>query len=131
MACQGPVIQGGPQVLWTDGATALYHPITGPLESAQVAAVRPTTEVGARTGTILVDLVARYSKDGVTRDSWFLVSGFTQLSANGISQLASWLDLTTGQSVWRYVQLGFKASVASGTANQLCAIGWRFDTQAP
>ena len=124
------VYTGGPQTLWSNGGTTLYHAALPPLESPLAAYARVTQEMANKTGGITgVTLAARYSNDLVTWDAWAPVAAATAQTSNGTQHDDTWLDLRSGFTVRRYCQLGWECAAAGATTNQLCSESWRIEVK--
>jgi hypothetical protein len=53
----------GPQPVWSDGATTLFHPMMAPMSSTGVKYVRVDTELRNRTANAKIRIAARSSDD--------------------------------------------------------------------
>lgn len=131
MPCPSSVIQGGPILLYTDKANSLTHPLTGVLESNAIVVIRPAGEILLKTsGLSGLTIQCRYSDDGITWGSWFTATNTPTWTTDGPKYGAAWLDIVTGQTVKRYLQIGAKVDGTGGTTtNEICGFAWRIETR--
>lgn len=134
MACSPTVQAGGPITIWSDRANTVNHPLTGPLESVRTSRMRGLVDFFARSGSALtLRVVARYSDDGLSWDSWFEPLNRIECTGLGITnQHNLWMDLakdnsSNNKTVKRFVQLGLAAFATGATFNELGTASWRFE----
>lgn len=97
-------IEGGPQPVWSDGAAAIKHPITGPIQYSDHGFTWDLANSGAVDGT---------------------------LTASGWTYGADWINVTTisGLTVRRYCRFMVACDASTGSNQQLAAVSWALDTK--
>lgn len=113
----------GPEVIWTDGTgTEVFHPLSDPMPSANLAYARVQFEVSEATGTtnLRAKSALRYSPDGVNWDTAQPINS-TPLQGSGIQPGTTFVDLTAlaGVTPKAWVQFGVLAKNNSGSTYEL------------
>lgn len=125
------IITGGPQTVWSNGGSVLYHAASGPIPSSDGAAARVTQELAAKTaGLTGVKFALRFGNDLVSWDAWAPATGATGQTTNGTQHDDTWLDLRTGYTVRRYLQLGWQVTATGATLNELGSMTWRIELRS-
>ena len=110
---QTPTLSLGAQVVWSDGANTLFHPMMAPVSSAGVKYVRVDTEQRNRTANAKIRIAARCTDDGVT------FSGTT------------WIDVPAlFQTMLAFIQLGVECGGTTAGQNELCLATIKVDIKA-
>lgn len=118
----------GPQIVWSDGANSLYHPLMAGAPSHDYAHGRFHLEVRNRTVNAKVRVVGQYSDDGISwTDSWaVLISGWTQ--ANGLTYGTTWVDIPAQAATVRaFFRLGVECGGTTAGQNEICIVALRAD----
>ena len=124
----------GPQIVWSDGATSLNHPMMAGASTADFVQARFHIEMRNRTGGAKVRVVAQSSDDGVNwTDPWVvLVAGYT--NTNGITFGTTWVTIQTAytgasQTLRAFIRLGVEAGGVTAGVNELSVISLRADVK--
>ena len=110
----------GPQAVWTDGTTtAIFHPMSEPMESAGLLNVRAAVELRQDSGDCEIQAAAQYSDDGVSWTDAVKLIGALQ-NGNGTTYPSTYTDITAAVTVRSYVRFGVNVKNGQAGAIQLC-----------
>lgn len=120
----------GPQVVWSDGNNAIFHPMMAPANSGPFVKVRIHQEMRARTAGCSYKVYARTGDDGITWDNpVFLIN--TSVQSNGTLGASAWLDIATLlTTVKAYIQIGVLVVGTTAGINELCVASLRVDVKS-
>lgn len=118
----------GPQIVWSDGSTALNHALMAGAASHEYAKGRFHLEVRNRTANAKVRVSGQYSDDGINwTDAWVpLITSWTQ--ANGLTYGTVWIDIPAQFGTVRaFFRLGVECGGLNAGQNELCVVAVRAD----
>lgn len=127
MSCSNRTLNLGPQVVWSYGSALMFHPMSAPMDSNGIAAVRAILELEQRTANTQIKLAFRYSNDGMNWDAPNEIG--SPQSSNGVLMPTGWSDIVTGYTPKILVQFGVTCIATSGSANELGVASLRLDTR--
>ena len=126
----------GPFVVWTDGDTTVYHPLTPPIETRNIKSVRISLEMCQSTGGITVTPSLDLSNDGVSWGSSSPIqnnatnAAAVTLSADGVTYDDEFVDLSATVAQKRLARIGVSVANSGTTGNnELARISLQIETK--
>lgn len=125
----------GPQVVWSDGATTLWHPMMSGVPTTDVVSVRVHIELRTKTANAKIRVAAQSSDDGVNWTDAQVVLNSTWTTTNGVTYSTSWVTLSTAYqtasaTLRAFIRLGVECGGANAGQNELGVASLRVDVRS-